>query len=73
MKQIKIDETLFVDLVHYFLMDHTLSEDCDLHRRISLRIEDKLNSLADRQRRQEAFLASCGRLPDPDPDALPFQ
>lgn len=70
MKQIKIDESLFVDLVHYFLMDHTLSEDCDLHRRISLKIEDKLGSLADRQRRQQAFLNSCGRVPDSDD--LPF-
>lgn len=70
MKQIKIDESLFIDLVHFFLMDKTLTEDFDLHRRISTKIEDKLNSLADRQRRQQAFLNSCGRLPDSDD--LPF-
>lgn len=57
MKQIKIDEQLFIDLCKYHLLDLAPDYGVQLERLIASRLQKKLDSVTDRLHRQEEYLA----------------
>ena len=57
MKQIKIDEQLFIDLCKYHLLDLAPDYGVFLEHSIAARLHNKLDSVTDRIHRQEQYLA----------------
>lgn len=57
MKQIKIDEQLFIDLCKYHLLDLAPDYGVLLEHSIASRLQNKLDAVTDRIHRQEEYLA----------------
>ena len=57
MKQIKIDEQLFIDLCKYHLLDLAPDYGVSLEHSIASRLQKKLDAVTDRLQRQQEYLA----------------